>query len=279
MNNYDEALLYYKKGYLLHELNVNNDQNEEIMKSINNISCIYMITKQYHELLSLYTVGLEVRNRHYGEDHIETILYVKKIGDLYFQTHQSQDAIIYYKKCYNYKMIFIEKKNYSDLVNIINNLITLYENDSKYEETVPLYYELYFIYMETYGCTHANTKDVLSKLCELYESLQQVQECIKLYSMYIESYNKTYLETDEDVLSMMNNLANIYYDLEMYEDAYSQYNKCVNCCFEIFGEYDTNILIVLDNLIDLSLHTKRDEEAIILVRFICQNIIKNIWRE
>ena len=273
IKNYDEALFHFKKGLDLNMLKFGYYYDKEIFTCINNMICIYTIRKQYEELISLYILGLDMKKIQYGENNIETIIYMKKLADLYYQFNDDdnnniqnrQKAILLYEKYYNNKKIVKTYNKHDELISVIDILIMSYDNNSRYKDTIPLYYDIYLLYMELFGCMHTETIHSLFQLIDLHESFDHIQECMTLYTSYLELYHNSHGEMNEDILSMMNNLANIYYDLELYEDAYVQYYHCMESCFQVFGEYHSNNLIVLDNLIDLSSSMQRYDDLIVFL--------------
>jgi tetratricopeptide (TPR) repeat protein len=135
-----------------------------------------------------------------------------------------------------------------DLAVWLNNLASLYKNQSKYEEAEPLFKRAIAIGEKTLGPEHPDLATWLNNLATLYDDQGKYEEAEPLYQRAIVIGEKTLGPEHPLLATYINNLASLYKNQSKDEEAEPLYQRAITIGEKTLGPEHPDLATWLNNL-------------------------------
>jgi tetratricopeptide (TPR) repeat protein len=222
---------YFKSAI---ELQPKFQQQEALVKSLNDLAFLYEFTGRYPEAEPLYLRALAISEKELGANHPGTAFSLNNLAGLYEFTGRYPKAEPLYLRA----LAISEKElgaNHPDTATSLNNLAELYASTGRYAEAEPLYLRSLAIREKELGANHPDTATSLNNLAGLYASTGRYPEAEALYLRSLAIREKEVGANHPDTASSLNNLAELYRLTRRYPDAEPLYVRALEILEQSLG--------------------------------------------
>ena len=280
---YPKAKLYYTRSLdIARSLYKENPRDNEhyVANALNNLACLYSVTKHYDESEQMLKESLEIYLR-LSEDNPQIYDYCvsetfRYMGELYKASLQYSKSETAYKKSIEIKKNLFENNSLyyeSALAGCLYDLGVVYMGMHQYSDSEQMYKESLEICKKLYKNSprfyERLTADNLYGLALLYyninspdESEQSYKEALVIYRRLSEDNPQVY---DDIIAAILTDMANLYCLKQCYSDGERSYKEAL-AIFRRLSEdtpqvYDYYVVATLNNLAALYNNTKRYSES------------------
>ena len=199
------------------------------MQSMECLSDLYISIIKYPQAEKILKELLKSTQSKYGQESKEVIAILYKLGIMQINLKEYDRAEPYYNdilKIYKKNKVDKDMNIYS---NTINNLATIYYNQGRLEDSLPLFIETLKNLRATKGKgdKHEDTLNCLSQLANIYATLSQYTEAEPYFEEVFFSYKSLYGSEDIKTLESMHRMALTYKNLNDMENAEKLLVVCV----------------------------------------------------
>lgn len=257
INNYKKAIECYRKSADIRKKY--NPKSNEYANTINNLAIDLSMTKKSKEALNLLKEVLAIREKNVGTSHIDYILSLYNIGNVYEDMGDFDSAIDYLRRA----LVKAQRKDdfpKNDYADILLSLGRCYDKKGNYKESIKNYVgaieviELNLDKESFYYMTALMSVSRVCEKCKFYErAIGYSEKALNVREKLIE---KTHL----DYITSINGLASLYSKIGNYEKSMEIHREALEVVKEMFGENHSFYADALNNIgIDYSDMGRFDE--------------------
>ena len=241
MKDYEQAVFYEKK-FLLCCKKMGRLCKNIIPHEYKEIGSIYKKMKNYPDALKYYQHSLEIFQRDYGKSHVNTIGMFNRIGKLYLQTDDPEQAYRYFDLAMSLTEKKMHKKKTGELLLIHNEysrLARLFSNKGEYEKAL-IYFDkqIEILNKIPQHKTHF-LPTIYNNIAIVYAKDEKYQKSLDFLLRAVPINIKKFGKTDIETITLYLNIAYMYLALDNKQFALDYYNKAINSCTKGIGIHHT----------------------------------------
>jgi CHAT domain-containing protein/tetratricopeptide (TPR) repeat protein len=189
---------------------------------------------KYPEALPLYQRSLEIYEKEFGHDHVNTAIAYDNLAWLYSRLSQYDKALPLFQKALTIREKVLGGEHI-DTASSLGNLAMANEMLGQYDKALPLYQRALAIRERVLGANHADTAVSLGKLAAVYKIFGQNDKALPLFLRALAINEKLYGSEHISIVSNLNHLASLYSDVGQYETALSFSQRSLAVSEKILG--------------------------------------------
>jgi tetratricopeptide (TPR) repeat protein len=219
----------------------NNNDNEDLARSLNNLGRIYDYLSKYEEGIKYKTESYEMRQRLYNnKDHADLALSLNNIGVSYSKLGKYEESLKYDILSYEMRQRLYNNKDHADLALSLNNIGVSYSKLGKYEESLKYDILSYEMRQRLYNNKdHAYLAESLNNIGASYDSLGKYEQSLKWFNESYKMRQRLYNNKDHaDLAQSANNIGASYDKLGKYEESLKWYNNSYEMRQRLYNNKD-----------------------------------------
>ena len=205
---------------------------------------------KYTEAIPLALQLLEIREKTFGPEHLNTALIINNLANFYSDSGDYAKAEPLYQRALKIREKVLGPDD-PKTANSLNDLAVLYDSMGDYAKAEPLYQRSLKIREKTLGPEHPNTANSLNNLATHYEKMGDYARAEPLYQRALKIREKTLGPEDPSTATSLNNLAELYVSMGSYAKAEPLYQRALNIREKTLGPDHPNVANTLNNLAGL----------------------------
>jgi len=202
---------------------------------------------QFKQALPLAEQAYHLRKEVLGERHLDTLLSLNDLAEIYRNLGRLSKALLLHKKAYRLFKDVLGEKDPNTLLSL-NNLAGIYRDLGRLSKALLLFEKVYRFRKEVLGEEHPDTLTSLNNLAIIYQDLSRFSEALPLFEKAYRLSSEVLGEKHPDTLTSLGNLAETYRNLGRLSKALPLFEKVYRFRKEVLGEKHPDTLLSLNNL-------------------------------
>ncbi|KZP13522.1 TPR-like protein, partial [Athelia psychrophila] len=205
---------------------------------------------RYEEAVALCQRVLEGQTHQLGAKHLDTLVTVHRLGDVYERQGKYDDAEASYQRALAGREQQLGADNRATL-DTVHGLAILYYRQGGYDKAEPLYQRALTGREQQLGADHPDTLATVHYLATLYMDQKKYQEAEALYQRALAGRDQQLGADHPDTLGTVNNLAILYQRQRKYNKAQPLYQRALAGKERQLGPDHPSTLATVNNLAGL----------------------------
>jgi non-specific serine/threonine protein kinase/serine/threonine-protein kinase len=241
------------------------EQHPDTLKSMNDLTSLYIYQSEYALAEPLLRKLLEIRRHLLGEQHPDTLGSMSNMGMLYFyQGKYAQAEALYAKTLEVERRVTGEESHRTRTA--MNGLASVYLYQGKYVQAEALYAKNLEILSRVVGEQHPYTLIEKANLAEAIRAQGKYAQAEALYTEVLETDHRALGEEHVATLFTENSLAELYRREGKYAQAEALFAKVLASRRRILGEVNPDTLSTLTSLGRVALQQQKYSQAELALR-------------
>lgn len=233
VNNYPAAIDCYMKAKDIREKK--NQKTVEYANIINNLAIDLSIMGKNKEALPLMKEAILIFDKNYGSSHIDYILALYNIGNIYADVKDYNKAIDYLRRA----LVKAQRKNgflKNDYADIYSSLAKCFERLGNYREAIRNYNNSIEVIENNLDTKSFYYMSVLVSASLVCEKAKFYDKAIKYSERALEIRTSIMEEKHLDYITSLNALASLYTKSKNYKKAMEKHEEILGLVKDMLGE-------------------------------------------
>lgn len=187
---------------------------------------------QYRNATQLYSKAFRIYEETMGEDGIETIGMIVKIGNAFQRRGVYDNAILSYKIAWK-RLGSRFGVNPIRMEPLLIHLASAYQEQGDHNEALTLYHSILDAKEKAWGKYHVALSSTIMNLGHSYHEKGNFEEALKYHKRALEIREVSYGEGSMETVDILHNLGFAYHALGKYDEAIQQYE----CALQVYAAH------------------------------------------
>ena len=187
----------------------------ELMRVIGNV---YHSLGNFDQARSLLEQSVQVREDHYGLDHLELARGLNELGSLLRDKGDLAEAEALHRRALAIRRSQLDEMSIP-VAESLNNLAAVLYDADRYRESLPYYEEALEIFRYNYDDNHPHLAAITNNLANVYYEFNDYDRARQLYTETLQMDRDIYGEDHPHVATSLNNLGRALADIGLNDEA------------------------------------------------------------
>jgi serine/threonine protein kinase/tetratricopeptide (TPR) repeat protein len=230
---------------------------------------------EYEKSIDHMLRARDLRQRHLGPDHPDTLSTLNNLGDAYMDAGKPTEAIAVLEPVRD-KRVAQLGDDHPDTLTTLNNLALAYSLSGKIEESISLNEHVRDRRIATLGPDHSDTLMTLNNLASVYLDAGKPTEAIRLFEQVRDRRQKKQGPAHPLTLNALHNLAEAFLAAERFPEAISLNMEVRSKQEETLGAEHPHTLLTVHNLANAYRADGKPVKAIAMFKEVSPKLVEKL---